>query len=341
MSDPSSVPPEVIAAAIAKVKEVFASSFIGFAVATSFYGISVLQCYLYYRNYPKDSVFLKLVVGFLWILDTLSTIMVADSLYTYFVLDFGNLAADALIPWSFALENGLLTFVTITAQLFYANQIWSISRNHAVTGVIVFLGLAGFGIGLYVTVHLFRFNTLVTLDDSQFLRFTGMVQGFAVTCDLAITGALIFYLYSRKRETTIRTTTGMLDTLMLYAVCRGILTAIAQIMFLALNVGLPDHTYWQPFHQIVGKLYVNSVVASLNVRQSVRGRGSNISTSLSGTSTSIGIANINQSDYSSAGSRAVPLVFVRSETVSDRRNRESIQDANSDKAKQEMMVPPV
>jgi hypothetical protein len=33
------------------------------------------------------------------ILDTLSTIMVAHSLYTYFVLNFGNLAADALVPW--------------------------------------------------------------------------------------------------------------------------------------------------------------------------------------------------------------------------------------------------
>ena len=33
------------------------------------------------------------------ILDTLSTIGVADALYTYYVLDFGNLAADALIPW--------------------------------------------------------------------------------------------------------------------------------------------------------------------------------------------------------------------------------------------------
>lgn len=104
---------------------------------SSFYGISVLQSYLYYRNYPKDSAILKLTVCIIFllpptdslqylytrlhsygtvtfifdpnitykstretrILDTLSTIGVADALYTYYVLDFGNLAADALIPW--------------------------------------------------------------------------------------------------------------------------------------------------------------------------------------------------------------------------------------------------
>jgi hypothetical protein len=63
MSSPGPVPdPAVIAAAVAQVKEVFATSFIGFAVATTAYGISVLQCYTYFRQYPRDSIYLKLTV---------------------------------------------------------------------------------------------------------------------------------------------------------------------------------------------------------------------------------------------------------------------------------------
>jgi hypothetical protein len=31
--------------------------------------------------------------------DTLSSMMTAHALYTFFVLNFGNLAADAYIPW--------------------------------------------------------------------------------------------------------------------------------------------------------------------------------------------------------------------------------------------------
>ncbi|KAJ6600372.1 hypothetical protein DFH09DRAFT_594706 [Mycena vulgaris] len=263
--------PQVLAAAIAEVKEVFATSFIGFAVATTAYGICVLQCYLYYRSYPKDSVYLKLTVGTLWTLDTLSTIMVAHSLYTYYVLNFGDLAADALIPWSFALENGLLTLVTITAQCFYSRQIWTISRNVLVTGCILLLAFVSLGLGLYITIHLFRFPAVASLAIHSFQSISGPVQGTAAACDILITMALIFYLHS-WRHSGIRTTE-MIDALILYAVCRGILTAITQIMFLALNVGTPNRTFWQPFHQVVGKLYVNSILASLNVRKVVLGKG--------------------------------------------------------------------
>ncbi|KAF8123813.1 hypothetical protein K438DRAFT_2003178 [Mycena galopus ATCC 62051] len=96
-----------LAAAISEVKEVFGTSFIGaclspplgFSVATAAYGIVILQCYLYFRNYPKDHILFKSTVATLWVLDTLTTIMVAHSLYTYFVLDFGDIAADAFVPW--------------------------------------------------------------------------------------------------------------------------------------------------------------------------------------------------------------------------------------------------
>ncbi|KAJ6600364.1 hypothetical protein DFH09DRAFT_1355669 [Mycena vulgaris] len=309
--------PQVLAAAIAEVKEVFATSFIGFAVATTAYGICVLQCYLYYRTYPKDSIYLKLTVGTLWTLDTLSTIMVAHSLYTYYVLNFGDLAADALIPWhvvqapfpvrrltflfrSFALENGLLTLVTITAQCFYSWQIWTISRNVLVTGCILLLALASLGLGLYITIHLFRFPAVASLATHSFQSISGPVQGTAAACDILITMALIFYLHSRRRS-GIRTTEEMIDTLILYAVCRGILTAITQIMFLALNVGFPNRTFWQPFHQVVGKLYVNSILASLNVRKVVLGKGDPEKSTLSGFSRSTGGTD---------STRTMPLAFI-------------------------------
>jgi len=243
-------------------------------------------------------------VGILWTLDTLSTIMVAHSLYTYFILNFGDLAADALIPWSFALENGLLTAVTITAQCFYAWQIWTISMNFLVTGVILLLAAAALGLGLYITVHLFRFPEVASVGTASFQAISGPVQGTAAACDIVITLALIYYLHSRRRRSGIRTTEQMIDTLILYAVCRGILTAITQIMFLALNVGIPDKTYWQPFHQVVGKLYVNSILASLNVRQAVLGKGEPHKSTRSTFSKSASSAGNTDS------SRTMPLTFM-------------------------------
>lgn len=74
-------PPANSTAPIAEVELYYASCFIGFAVATtwvqnwliipiytnflypcSLFGMSILQCYLYFRNHPNDSASLKSIV---------------------------------------------------------------------------------------------------------------------------------------------------------------------------------------------------------------------------------------------------------------------------------------
>ncbi|KAJ7612767.1 hypothetical protein FB45DRAFT_1065451 [Roridomyces roridus] len=331
-----------LAAAIAEVKEVFGTSFIGFAVATTVYGIALLQIYLYLRHYPKDSIHLKLTVGLLWLFDTLSTIMVAHSLYTYFVLNFGDIAADAKVPWSFALENGFLTMVTITAQSYYSWQIWNISNGnissrhdacprfmwYALLFVSYFWSIAhrqqdwgfispsictstspspSFSEPLLTSpdrnVLRFQDPTVASISTHHFRAVSGPVQGTAAVCDILIMLSLIYYLRS-KRRSGIRTTEDMIDTLILYSMCRGIVTAITQILFLGLNVGIPDHTYWQPFHQLVGKLYVNSILASLNVRRVILGRGDPENSERTTKSTS----------RATGSTGTMPLAFLRPKT---------------------------
>ncbi|KAF7349992.1 hypothetical protein MVEN_01300500 [Mycena venus] len=115
---------------------------------------------------------------------------------------------------------------------------------------------------------------------------TGSVQGLAACCDTAIAVALIFYLRS-KRERGVISTKKIVDTLILYALGRGILTSITQIIFLVLNVGFTVQTWWQPFHQLVGKLYVNSIFASLNARKALWENGTTeISTTINYVTTS-------------------------------------------------------
>jgi hypothetical protein len=57
--------------------------FIGLMVAIALYGITSLQTYFYYVQYPKDRAGFKALVGTMWILDTLHTILGA---YTNVVL---------------------------------------------------------------------------------------------------------------------------------------------------------------------------------------------------------------------------------------------------------------
>ncbi|KAJ7773697.1 hypothetical protein DFH07DRAFT_1057214 [Mycena maculata] len=265
-----------VAALIVVVKQLFATSFIGFAVATTLYGISVLQAYLYYRNYPADHRALKGTVALLWVLDTLCTIFVAHSLYTYFVLNFEiTPTVDLIIPWSFTSEKFLVTLITFIAQVFYARMIWKVSGNLFITLVVAVLTVVTFALGIVTTVHLFQNPLATTISARSFQILSGMVQGFAALNDVLITVCLCVWLYRHKKGAGgwgmghVFGTEKILDTLILYAVSRGILTALTQFMFLVLNLSLPHATYWMPFHQAVGKLYVNSVFATLNVRSTL------------------------------------------------------------------------
>ncbi|KAJ7774314.1 hypothetical protein DFH07DRAFT_952558 [Mycena maculata] len=296
----TTVPAAEVAALISGVKQLFATSFIGFSVATTIYGISVLQVYLYYRNYPEDRAPLKFIVALLFLLDTLSTIFVAHSLYTFYVLNFGkNPVEDLVIPWSFSVDgetprhsyhicgpdvNSILVFVPPFANIFtilgfYARTIWKVTVSKAVAGFIIFLAIVCLALGIVTTVDLWDPSlhidwnpeilgslprTILPGSSQNSQIISGLVQGLAALNDVIITASMCYYLH--RNRSPLPSTGQFVDTLILYAVSRGVLTAVCQILFLVTNVALPGATYWQPFHQAVGKLYVNSVYATLNVR---------------------------------------------------------------------------
>ncbi|KAJ7927787.1 hypothetical protein B0H13DRAFT_2312191 [Mycena leptocephala] len=294
----------VIRDAIQSVKELSAAAFIGYGVSTAAYGISIVQVYLYFRNYPKDSIFLKLTVAALWTLDTLSSIVTSHGLYTVYVLNFNNLFADAYLPWSWPLAMATLSAINTSSLIFYGWQIWSVSRNFVVVGVILSLALvscvAGICTSLFsplpptdvlplspqtclfltaiyadLTVHLFLFPTIVSLFGHTTRSMTTTIESTGLVCDITITTSLIYYLRSRKAG-GVRSTQDMIAELVMHAMSRGILTAVPVEYIRHLpyqDVAFPNHFYWLPFFQLLGKLYVNSILASLNARTSIRGKG--------------------------------------------------------------------
>jgi len=200
----------------------------------------------------------------MFVIDTVGSMFVGHALYTYHVLNFGkNPILNLEIPWSFSAEKFLVTLTTLVAQMFYANMIWKATVNKITSWIIIFLALTAFALGIVTTVFLFD-NSLSVVGTRKFAIISGLVQGLAAFNDVLITASLCFYL--RRSRGGLPSTNLLVDTLMVYAVSRGVLTAIGQILFLITNVGFPGATYYLPFHQVVGKLYVNSVLATLNVR---------------------------------------------------------------------------
>ncbi|KAJ6510036.1 hypothetical protein C8R47DRAFT_1208088 [Mycena vitilis] len=242
----------VMTAELLIVRRLYGTSLIGFAVATTIYGITVSQVYLYYRNYPSDRFMLKFTVALLFAIDTLSSVFVG-----YHVFNFFSPLQSLEVPWSFAAEKFLVTLTTFVAQSFYAQTIWKATSNKLTVWIIMFMALTSLSLGIVTTEEIFD-GTLSTVSTRRFQIISGLVQGVA-----SLNDPLFATIYGATGVTSLLADTWQIPPL---SYPGSSAFSIAQILFLITNVGLPGQTYWQPFHQVVGKLYVNSVLVTLNVR---------------------------------------------------------------------------
>jgi len=249
------------------VEETIGATVVGFTLATALYGISFLQIYLYFRAYWNDHRGFKLVVGTLGVLDTLTTMLAAHALYTLAVLHFNDPMANLSLPWSMPGQAIAIDFTTILSQSFYAQQIWTVSRNKFAIAVVMVCAVLGF-MGDF-SLNVLSYASSIALSSRTFLIVGSLTNSFLALCDITITGTLSYYLRSFRTASRESHSNKMIDKIVIYTVSRGTITAVAQILFLAIYVAWPSKSYWIPFQLVLGKLYVNCVLGTLNIRRNL------------------------------------------------------------------------
>ncbi|KAI0767699.1 hypothetical protein C8Q74DRAFT_1370431 [Fomes fomentarius] len=263
---------EIPPALLAGIKETLACVVIGGIVGTTVYGITVLQTYIYYRRYARDPLALKSLVGVLFVLDSVTTALIAYGIYEYLVLWFMAPVENFLfIPRTLSVENGLTVLIGSITQCFFAQRLLYFSKNKYLAASIVCLSVGAFGSGMALTVHLFTDRSIFSIGSLAIRVLAGFTNGLSVVCDLTIATGLCYYLRSGKSGFT--RTNNMVDRLMVYAVQRGALTAMSQAAHMITTVALPGRFLFLPFAFMQGKLYCNTLLATLNVRDSLKNSG--------------------------------------------------------------------
>ncbi|GJJ13340.1 hypothetical protein Clacol_007592 [Clathrus columnatus] len=85
-----SVPPLVDPFARIKFDNSLGALLVGVIVSATLLGLTSLQSYLYYTNFPNDRTPTKVLVGVLWFLDALQIAFISHSAYYYLVTNYGN-----------------------------------------------------------------------------------------------------------------------------------------------------------------------------------------------------------------------------------------------------------
>ncbi|PIL22636.1 hypothetical protein GSI_15327 [Ganoderma sinense ZZ0214-1] len=249
----------------------FGAAFAGFAASCVCLGIQSMQTYSYFKRFPLDKPLYKLLVFGLLLIEYTDQALIAHAVYTYLVSNWGSLPVLAKPPlWSLILQITLGVATGTIVKLCFVSRVWRFSkRNIFVTAFIVLLTLGEVGMATLYTIRGFR---LKSLQDLGTMKPVGMLSlGIGVATDVVIAFSLCFFL--RNLRTGHRQDDSMVNSLILYALSTGAVTAAISLTTLILYNFMPDNFIFMACYFVLSKMYAISFLAALNTRRVSRGRG--------------------------------------------------------------------
>ncbi|KAI6107172.1 hypothetical protein EDD16DRAFT_1729464 [Pisolithus croceorrhizus] len=269
----------------------FGSILIAGLLSAMLYGVTVLQgsvkrnTYVYYMMHcSEDTSIVKFLVAATCILDTLhvsfnNQLWRADEFGVHCLVIPGTHTQfstkhclEYFCPQASAVVQLL---IVIMVQLFFAHKIYRLCRpvvRWLVTAPIIIFVLAHYGFGMVVTVLLCFNNKMNVFTRTSYYSVTPSAVS-VVVAEVLITVSLCVILYDGGSYSACPRAKRLINTITTYAANRCLLTSIVVIAELAVNVD--QQALWtMGLNFIVGKLYTNSLLASLNAREHLWSQGS-------------------------------------------------------------------
>ncbi|KAK7041649.1 hypothetical protein VNI00_009256 [Paramarasmius palmivorus] len=320
----------VEAPAVPPLDSTMGAALVGCLLACVLYGVSLLQTYNYFiEPGANDKWPLKLVVGAVFLFDTIHSMLISHTIYTYLVTNYANPAILGKCVWSLLAEvlfNGLTGFLV---QSFLTHRVWrylTLSRRNSslsfttiiVTGVAVILVLAEFGcITAFAIIALVRVKSFDDLATMKWLSI--LVNALAAAADVYIAAVLCFLLQGSR--TGFQRSDTIIRKLIMYAVNTGLLTSLCAVASLISITAAPNTFIYITFFFCIGRLYANSLLATLNarrrIRESVDGDGGYNTTSGVGVGTGAGLGFAKGSYAASQPSQRQNGISIHIDTITD------------------------
>ncbi|KAJ6511249.1 hypothetical protein DFH09DRAFT_1333861 [Mycena vulgaris] len=256
-------------------------------------GFLLMQIYTYWRNFPKDKTTVKLLVYTVCVLDLLQTAFGTHEAWWFSIQNWGNVSALQGDAWTSVMSPILCGVISAMVQIFYALRIWTLKRNAIprLLAILIILLALGQSLAAIVASSVVGINSgicisskphRVPLDSSRSLSirskllrlhpvFSFWLAGSFAT-DILVAGGMIWILYTAhptlpQYNSNIES---ILNRLMLNTIQTGMVTVLCAGIALALFVGFTNRNYYWAFTYILGKLYSNSFMVTLNSRASRR-----------------------------------------------------------------------
>ncbi|KAK7061969.1 Saposin B-type domain-containing protein [Favolaschia claudopus] len=272
---------------------------IGLVVATWLFGVETLQTFNYFQIFEKDGKLMKglvpldsrsglihtyLVLPDNRLLELGSTIACWHSMYSITVTFYGRPQHILSPPISLIFAIPLNVFIAVLVQTFFAYRVKVLSGRSHILILTCIVNAARLGFNLHLFGTLLE-NPVFSLLTTKFSWEITVVSTFPLAVDMLIAASLLYSLWTR-RTTQFKHTNRVVDTLIMWTVETTLLTttsgAMQLILFLARRHDCKSSlelsclfaydvaVSWLFFFLLQGRLFSNSLMASLNGRARLR-----------------------------------------------------------------------
>ncbi|KAF8266052.1 hypothetical protein EI94DRAFT_1702061 [Lactarius quietus] len=258
------------------ITEIFLASFVASRdrLEWCLYGTLIVQFYVYSYNFPSDSRFLKLLVRCVLFIETLQTALSGADLYYWFATGFGDMHHLAS-PYASAFDVPIIgSIVSLTVQFFFAYRLWVLGNREywwlsALICVVSSVDATAAFAGVSIRAWLRSMQEHVQRDfaSGRWLKILAMTWLIGNTVsDTLIASAMLYHLVKLKKRDGRFSSHALCPAASSYAGLAAIVSFVATFMVVLYS----DKNWHVCPTAIIGKLYSNTLLVSLNNRVSIR-----------------------------------------------------------------------
>jgi len=243
--------------------------FDGFILSLVLYGITCCQTIQYYSYFPTDKQYIKYLVAFVCLMDSLQEALLAHSLWQYLIhLRYTlDIEAASRANWSLIAQVIPTEICAFIVEFFFVARIRNLDgRDRSmVLGVPM---VASILISIVYVIKCYKLPEFTSATRMQWLPSAfGSLRAFT---DISIAVAMCYILSSQYQSGLTRRTVSLVKMMLQYSLTTGLLTSLVAIVYVVVYLAMPLNMVYIAIYFVHGKIYVNSMLAALNSRKSLR-----------------------------------------------------------------------
>ncbi|KAI5990228.1 hypothetical protein EDD15DRAFT_2281999 [Pisolithus albus] len=246
--------------------EILGPLLVGIFFNTYLYGIVTYQFASYHRANFNDRLVVKAVVMFLFLLDTVHSIAVIYMAWVYMVTNYTNPTALQFGVWPYPFTPIGTATAALVTHLFLGDRIYRLTHNKVLFGAIIMMALPTFALGMANGIEAWIIHV-----NADMTRIQGLVIAWLsmqVTVDTFLTVTLSIIL--ARAKTGLPTTDTVLRRLIRGAIQTGLFASIFSLGDLISFLLLPDANFYGMFAIPIGRIYSNTLLDTLLVREKLK-----------------------------------------------------------------------